>query len=196
MFSIDDLTKVKNYLPIIYVTSEANQVAKLIILYEKIQKKYFDIKLFFVVSDRHKEIFDYPFVVSQSSFENYKNNFSKEYHVPEDINGDSIYDFCIQNDIDPFVRKSESHNNSLIFLNREENENAKRILERTFKIKVIYRNRVEDVLGSNSIIAGFDSPELVAAGYLGKKIVLFGIERRTNSFRKMFPDTVLLNYNL
>lgn len=196
MFSIDDLTKVKNYLPIIYVTGEANQVAKLIILYEKIQKKYPDIKIFYVVSDRHKEIFDYPFVVSQSYFMNHKNNFAKEYHVPEDITGDSIYDFCTQNDIDPFIKKSEPHNNSLIFLSREENESAKRILERTFKIKVIYKHRVEEILNSNSVIAGFDTPELVAAAYMGKKIVLFGIERRTNSFRKMFPDTVLVNYNL
>lgn len=196
MFSIDDLVKIKKFLPIIYVTGEANQVAKLIILFPRIQEKYNNLKLILVVSDIHKEIFDYPFTMSYTTFKEYNHCFAKEYMIQENINGDTVDDFCNENDVDFFVSKANPHNNTAYYIGKEDNQSIKRIAERTFRIRPIYIKNLDSVVNSNSIIIGFDSPELVAAAYLGKKIILFGTEKRTISFRKMFPDTVLVNYHL
>ena len=196
MFSIEDLTKVKKYFPIIYLSSETNAVAKLVILYDKIRNKFQDLQILIIVSDLHKTLFDYKFTMGITQYQEYKNNFPKELFLQDKIDGDTIFDFCVENEIDMFIKKSDPHNNSMFFLSNKPNESVCLLLERTFKLKPKYTNNLQDVLDSNSIVAGFESADLAACGFVGKKIILLGNEKRTNSFRKMFPDTVLVSYNL
>jgi hypothetical protein len=189
MFFISDLYKIKNLLPIIYLSHDINSVAKFIMLYDRIKFKYPNIEFFFVVHDGIACVFKHKFIMAASVYEKYKRNFAKEYVLTNGEKSDVVEKFCEDNNIDIFFKKSNNYQLSDAYIF---DDSYRRTIETKCKISCHKINDYSEAKAENFGIAAPDSPDLLYFASEGRKIILIQSELNKNSFQKMFPDTITL----
>jgi hypothetical protein len=188
MFFISDLHNIKNLLPIIYTSHDFNSVAKLIMLHSKIKQKYKNINFFFVLNDLVHSKFSYEFTMNQSTYVKYKNNFAKQYILETDIKNDMILKFSEDNEIDLFTKKSNPNFDGIYCRNSED----KNILLNKFKCNILQISNLSDIQINNYAICDAESPDLLVLAEEGRQIISLKKYNLSNSFQKMFPDTIVL----
>jgi len=178
MSSIENLSIIKNNLPIIYKGSDVCMAAKLLILKKNIKTKYPELKIYFVFDEKIIKYLELTNTISIQDYEKYQGNFVKECIVDS-----SLEDFCEKNDIDMFVCHSRINNSF-----QDENIIETILTKHTndFFLKTIDN-------GVDSVFFGRESPEIIDAAYMGNKVVLIESGSGTVSFQKMFPDTRIIS---
>jgi len=185
MFFIKDLNITNNYLPIIYSTHDLNSCLKLILLYKNAKQKFPNINFFYVFHDEIAKIFNYNFIMAQTVFEKHKESYIKHYYLKAKNSMDVVETFCCENEIDIFLKNSKNQNIENIYTFEPIQTLRNLGFNNTFKI-----NSINEVTSENYAIAGKESPEIINFAYMGKKILLLNKQNNSNSFQKMFPDTV------
>lgn len=189
MFYISDLNKIKNILPIIYLSYDINSICKFIVLYERIRNSFPDIKIFFVIHDDIKKIFPHEFLMSNSLYQNYKRNFAKEYVLENGENMDVLEKFGFDNKIDLLICRCKNTNFRDVYYFEDKHKNK---IQQKMNLNFHKINNLHDAKNESYAIAAVESPNLIYFASEGRKILLVQEDKMKNSFQKMFPDTFVV----
>lgn len=141
--------------------------------------------------DEIAKIFDCEFIYPQSFYE--KNNlcFVKKYYLESNSKMDVVEKFCEDNNINIFITRSSSYNSNKILLQpNSKTEFWKNKLLLQFNKTVSLSDHILQNHSADVVFAGIETPDLLTLAYKKRKIILLKEYEGSNSFQKMFPDTV------
>lgn len=193
MLMIDDLYKIRNYLPIIYLGFDDLIATKLVLIFGKL-REIKKIDYFLVFDGKNFDKFKYDFIISKRDYEKCKKYFRRACWFEEIPGKDAVSKFLQENKItfDLETLPMADQNKCCYVGKMDDYLIDLPLIQKKINKICNFEEDISNAISRCDVVVGRDSESLLIAAHHKKKIYLIADEKIGNSFQMMFPGTIIV----